>query len=113
MERLQPIYPDEDAARLMIHKELEWVKNNVKNKSDDVPTGMRDVEDCQPFVMTAPGPGQEGDAIGKQPPWYTNPQTEAFCSMLELDNKINPPPKTDPLPGKSTSHAEAFRRLFS
>lgn len=25
-------------------------------------------------------------------PWYTNPQTEAFCNMLQLENKINPPP---------------------
>jgi lariat debranching enzyme len=106
-ERQQPKYPDEDAARLMIQKELEWVRSNVKNKSDSVATGIRDVDDCQPFVMTAPGPGQEGDAMRKQPPWYTNPQTEAFCAMLDLDNKINPPPaKAKPV----TSHAAAFRK---
>lgn len=23
--------------------------------------------------------------------WYTNPQTEAFCGMLGVQNKINPP----------------------
>lgn len=23
-------------------------------------------------------------------PWYTNPQTAAFCSMLGIENKINP-----------------------
>jgi lariat debranching enzyme len=50
----------------MIQKELEWVRSNVKNKSDSVATGIRDVDDCQPFVMTAPGPGQEGDAMRKQ-----------------------------------------------
>lgn len=50
----------------MITKELDWVKSNVKNKSDDVATGIRDIDDCQPFVMTAPGPGQEGDAMSKQ-----------------------------------------------
>ena len=51
----------------MVHKELEWVKSNVKNESDDnAATGMREVDDCQPFVMTAPGPGQEGDAKYKQ-----------------------------------------------
>jgi len=50
----------------MICKELEWVKSNVKNESDDVATGIREVDDCQPFVMTAPGPGQEGDAKFKQ-----------------------------------------------
>jgi lariat debranching enzyme len=31
-------------------------------------------------------------------PWYTNPQTEAFCAMLHLDNKINPPPEQEPDP---------------
>jgi lariat debranching enzyme len=24
--------------------------------------------------------------------WYTNPQTEAFCGMLGIPNKINPAP---------------------
>jgi len=104
-DRLQLKCPDEDAARLMVHKELEWVRSNVQNKSDSVATGIRDVDDCQPFVMTAPGPGQEGRAKGTQPPWYTNPQTEAFCAMLDLENKINPPPV-------KISHAAAFRTLF-
>ena len=65
-DNTQPKYPDEDAARLMITKELDWVMSNVKNKSDDVATGIRDIDDCQPFVKTAPGPGQEGDAMSKQ-----------------------------------------------
>lgn len=26
--------------------------------------------------------------------WYTNPQTEAFCGMLGIENKINPTPST-------------------
>jgi lariat debranching enzyme len=25
--------------------------------------------------------------------WYTNPQTEAFCGMLGIENKINPAPR--------------------
>jgi hypothetical protein len=25
--------------------------------------------------------------------WYTNPQTEAFCGMLGIPNKINPAPQ--------------------
>lgn len=25
--------------------------------------------------------------------WYTNPQTEAFCAMLGIPNKINPVPE--------------------
>jgi hypothetical protein len=27
--------------------------------------------------------------------WYTNPQTEAFCGMLAIPNKINPAPPAD------------------
>jgi lariat debranching enzyme len=27
--------------------------------------------------------------------WYTNPQTEAFCALLGLENKINPAVGTD------------------
>jgi hypothetical protein len=41
-------------------------------------------------------------------PWYANPQTEAFCRMLELDNKINPPPAKDSKP--APSYADAFRK---
>jgi hypothetical protein len=38
--------------------------------------------------------------FGRAAPWYTNPQTEAFCRMLELENKINPPPPgVSPTPG--------------
>lgn len=28
-------------------------------------------------------------------PWYTNPQTVALCSLLEMENCINPPPPSD------------------
>jgi lariat debranching enzyme len=24
--------------------------------------------------------------------WYTNPQTEALCAMIQIENKINPVP---------------------
>jgi len=91
-DRTQSTYPDEDTAREMIRRELEWVKSNVCNNGDSVVKEMKDIRDCQLFVMTAPPPGNEGNAKS-QPPWYTNPQTEAFCAMLELENKINPPPR--------------------
>ena len=52
----------------MVQKELEWVKSNVKNQSDDVATGLRDIDDCQPFVMTAPGPGQVGNMNQQREP---------------------------------------------
>lgn len=25
--------------------------------------------------------------------WYTNPQTEAFCQLIGVENKVNPVPK--------------------
>jgi len=72
----------------MVSKELEWVIQNVKQDE----RGDILVSDYQTFTITAPGPGSEGDAKFKQPPWYTNPQTEAFCRMLDIENKINPHP---------------------
>ncbi|KAF9551565.1 DBR1-domain-containing protein [Agrocybe pediades] len=84
----QPAFPDEAEARALVAKELEWVKANVKTNE----RGQILVSDHQSFVMTAPGPAKEDRS--KQPPWYTNPQTEAFCRMLDIPNKINPPPTT-------------------
>jgi lariat debranching enzyme len=90
----------------MVSKELQWVIQNVKQDE----RGDILVSDYQTFTITAPGPGSEGDAkfnqreyrqssslvqVTKQiflAPWYTNPQTEAFCRMLDLENKINPHP---------------------
>jgi len=78
-------YPDESTARAAIEKDLEWVKEHVK--------AMK-VEECQAFVVTAPPPiltADNGDAsLREQPPHYPNPQTQAFCSMLEIENKIDP-----------------------
>ncbi|KAF7981363.1 hypothetical protein HWV62_33829 [Athelia sp. TMB] len=103
--RMQPIYPEEAEARGLIKDAEEWIRKNVRNVEKEGETGklvgeegIRDVKDCQKFVMTAPGPGSEGNR-NLQPPWYTNPQTEAFCKMIGVPNKINPPPviKTSPV----------------
>jgi lariat debranching enzyme len=105
----QRSFPVEEEARTMIKEELEWVSKNVPGKLD----GAFLVSECQTFVPTAPGPGPAHEGIPKNQqrerwfclvfplgvilpfllaPWYTNPQTEAFCGMLEIANKINPPP---------------------
>ncbi|KII89542.1 hypothetical protein PLICRDRAFT_175716 [Plicaturopsis crispa FD-325 SS-3] len=81
--RHQPPFPPEDAAREMVARARQWVDAHVPAES------LR-VDVCQEFVMTAPGPGSENR--NQQPPWYTNPQTVAFCKMLGVENKINPPP---------------------
>lgn len=86
----------------MVSKEFEWISKTVTGDA-------LLVSEHQRFIPTAPGPGNEGAAknqqreFSKRPavliclnvrpaPWYTNPQTEAFCQMLELENKINAPP---------------------
>ncbi|PPQ81075.1 hypothetical protein CVT25_014538, partial [Psilocybe cyanescens] len=103
--RHQPAFPDEAEARALVAKELEWVRANVpKNERGEIL-----VREWQSFVMTAPGPGMEGGDKFRQPPWYTNPQTEAFCRMLDIPNKINPPPTVRAAGtgiGKSNSNAQ-------
>lgn len=58
------------------------------------PTRALPVNDIQTFVQTAPGPvspspNQRVNERDPQPPAYLNPQTEAFCRMLGIENKIN------------------------
>ncbi|KAG8216852.1 lariat debranching enzyme [Butyriboletus roseoflavus] len=93
--RQQATYPDEPTARARVSAELQWVEENIVHKApnEDVKSPLC-VDNCQVFVQTAPGPGSEDNAKFQQPPWYTNPQTVSFCSMLGIDNKINPSPST-------------------
>ncbi|KAF9493420.1 DBR1-domain-containing protein [Pleurotus eryngii] len=81
-------FPEEAEARAMVAKELAWVEANLNggNGSDG---RCKNVQECQQFVMTAPGPGAEGGQARQQPPAYRNPQTDAFCTMLSLQCKIN------------------------
>ncbi|KZS90091.1 DBR1-domain-containing protein, partial [Sistotremastrum niveocremeum HHB9708] len=67
-----------------ISEALSWVQDNVGSS--------KRILDVQQFIPTAPGPGKENRPRHLQPPWYTNPQTETFCDMLGIPNKINPPP---------------------
>ncbi|KAH9921010.1 lariat debranching enzyme, C-terminal domain-containing protein [Fomitopsis serialis] len=81
----QLTYPDESTARAAVEKDLEWVKEHVKATK---------IEECQAFVVTAPPPNPTADnrdaSLRDQPPHYPNPQTQALCSMLEIENKIDP-----------------------
>jgi len=102
--RFQRPFPEEAEARTMIAKELEWVEKNVK-KNDE---GLILIDEWQTFAQTAPGPGSEGADKFKQrkiittcprrdmkltplrcaAPLYPNPQTAAFCKMLNIADKI-------------------------
>ncbi|KAF8438115.1 DBR1-domain-containing protein [Boletus edulis BED1] len=91
----QATYPDEPTARAQVSAELEWVEENiVREMPNDSSKSPLCVDNCQIFVRTAPGPGSEGSAKLQQPPWYTNPQTVAFCSMVGIENSINPSSST-------------------
>jgi lariat debranching enzyme len=107
--RRQADYPDEATARASVAEEMEWVKSIVRDKEADSSEaslpGIRSILDCQTFAQTAPGPGSEGAHKNQQrkynnfsrifadvvyaAPWYTNPQTTAFCDMLEIQNKVD------------------------
>ncbi|KAH8099620.1 DBR1-domain-containing protein [Cristinia sonorae] len=86
-------YPDEPTAREAVQRELDWVKKNIfandDGGGDGVELKLKLVEDVQSFVKTAPAPGEDGSSGKAQPPHYPNPQTAAFCSMLEIENKVD------------------------
>lgn len=66
----------------LIDKERKWVSENVKDLTIYP----------EAFTRTAPAIGKEkGPSEWKdvgQPPEYNNPQTAAFCQMLQIPNKI-------------------------
>lgn len=84
-------YPDEAQARAAVAKELEWVNKQIF-ASEEGGKGIKSLTDVQSFVANAPvheeGKGGKG-AMKRQPPHQPNPQTAAFCAMLEIDNKID------------------------
>jgi lariat debranching enzyme len=49
-------FPDEQEARALVSKELEWVNANIKKDEN----GVIPLDDWQTFAQTAPGPGSEG-----------------------------------------------------
>lgn len=53
----QLAYPDEAAARAAVQLEREWVSAHVFAGK---PESVARVDDVQQFVITAPGPGEEG-----------------------------------------------------
>ncbi|KAF9446167.1 DBR1-domain-containing protein [Macrolepiota fuliginosa MF-IS2] len=88
----QAPFPDEAEARAAVSTATQWVLENLQ-KND--PTRALLVDEVQIFAPTAPAPVSPSpntrvNSNDPQPPAYSNPQTEAFCRMLEIENKINP-----------------------
>jgi lariat debranching enzyme len=107
-EKQHRSYPDHQAAIEAISRELEWVKENLPDG------GRQDINNVQAFVITATGPtpetqtakGQQRGVIMFSKPrrnvdmltadYFPNPQTAAFCSMLQIDNKVDRLNSLDP-----------------
>jgi lariat debranching enzyme len=58
--RSQPPFPNQSQATEMVRKEMDWVMQHVGVD------GVATVTDCQTFIPTAPGPGQEGSTKFQQ-----------------------------------------------
>ncbi|KAF9004605.1 lariat debranching enzyme, C-terminal domain-containing protein [Cyathus striatus] len=84
--RHQPAFPTESEAHALIATSLAWVNENIKTDAE----GRIPVCEWQRFETIAPGPGQVSKG-SVQPPYYANPQTEALCRMLGVENKVAPP----------------------
>ncbi|EST06378.1 Phosphoesterase domain protein [Kalmanozyma brasiliensis GHG001] len=108
----QPSLPDplSPAFQAQVEAEERWIEQHIlssprsgKRKQDDrdglASTGSAeeqgdslDIHRIQQFVRTAPAPFEPGGLNTGPPAWYTNPQTEAFCAFVGIENKINPRP---------------------
>jgi len=86
--RNQSALPPGEVLRAGIEDAVRWVKQNLGDN--------KDIGGVQFFHPTSPEHvnGFKGRNY-PQPSWYTNPQTVAFCNMLGIENKINPPPPND------------------
>ncbi|KAI0313108.1 lariat debranching enzyme, C-terminal domain-containing protein [Amylostereum chailletii] len=96
-KRVQPQFPDPKDAWNMVNKEFDWVTTHVGKHFTPTEDGVGDapastrwrIDEVQKFAMTAPGPeSQNGGDASSQPPFYPNPQTEAFAALLGVENKI-------------------------
>ncbi|KAG9036934.1 hypothetical protein FRB95_007497 [Tulasnella sp. JGI-2019a] len=79
-------FPPPEVLHREIAEAVKWVREHICD--DD-----KDIGSIQMFQRTSPCSvnGFKGRNY-PQPSWYTNPQTVAFCDMLGIENKINPPP---------------------
>ncbi|KAJ8295238.1 Lariat debranching enzyme [Rhodotorula toruloides] len=71
-----------------IEADEKWVKENVGKD------GLVEVDEVMEFVRTAPTQEDwQKNGMIQMPSWYTNPQTLAFTSLLQIENRINPIPE--------------------
>ncbi|PVF95639.1 hypothetical protein CPB86DRAFT_568097 [Serendipita vermifera] len=102
-ERKHSVQPRVTLAKEWVKTELEWIKKKIASmkseKGDHSASSEQgkdedselEISSVQQFVPTATGPNRNINPRA-QPSWYTNPQTEAFCALIEVENKVNPVP---------------------
>ncbi|KAK4052972.1 lariat debranching enzyme [Microbotryomycetes sp. JL221] len=79
-------FPPVSEHEQLVETNLNWVRKNIGNN------GLIQIDTVQSFVTTAPTM-QHGIGPNVMPSWYTNPQTESICKLLNIENQINPMPK--------------------
>ncbi|UZJ52212.1 hypothetical protein CBS101457_001532 [Exobasidium rhododendri] len=94
LEKKQKELPKELPLLPQVEEEVKWIKDRFSSMNNGE---SLDVEAVQRFVKTAPATNDVNGQMSGPPPWYTNPQTEALCSLLGIENRINPPPRQAPL----------------
>ncbi|GAA5844346.1 hypothetical protein JCM5353_008466 [Sporobolomyces roseus] len=82
----QTPFPPLGELAAQIEKDHEWVLENVGER--------KKIDEVMKFSKTAPTE-EDWRAQGsvRIPSWYTNPQTLALSSLLQIENKINPVPE--------------------
>ncbi|TFK45893.1 hypothetical protein OE88DRAFT_1648923 [Heliocybe sulcata] len=106
----QPAFPDEPTARQRVAEEMAWVRENVYGGEGS--EKEKRVGEVQKFVMSAPGP-TKGEDRRRMPPFYPNPQTAAFCNLLDIENKIDAgasPARTVPVQAQMNAEEAAALR---
>ncbi|KIY62384.1 hypothetical protein CYLTODRAFT_459026 [Cylindrobasidium torrendii FP15055 ss-10] len=104
----QRAFPLEAPIREVIAREMEWVKTNLGTATSAEPSTQLDstasssnspeyvklkpISSILQFAVTAPVhvPGEEKGPKPPQPGLFPNPQTRAFCAMLQIQDRINP-----------------------
>ncbi|ODQ52076.1 DBR1-domain-containing protein [Saitoella complicata NRRL Y-17804] len=79
-KKQRPLPRDEKEVAATIDKELAWVKENVMTR----PTGSRIPRNFEQTAFRADDKGQQETLL------HDDPQTRAFCEMLQIENKIYP-----------------------
>ncbi|KAI0093086.1 lariat debranching enzyme, C-terminal domain-containing protein [Irpex rosettiformis] len=89
--RYQLRYPDESEARAAVAKELKWVEENVLTGNVNGEDGRREkrVDECQTFVMTAPGPQSPNKKMKGPPREYHVPRRVRLCQLCNFQRTIS------------------------